>query len=162
MSAYNRGDLCVEGYLLRILAALCRKHGGELRVSGEEVDRVGEPTALTKEWDSKTQELVLRVESVTFREVFKLTPEKQPVRERVTAPSAPAPNGHAVDPLAGFFREAAPATDPVDKSRSVSTLEGERLVELENKLKKIRLKRMFQEEIEANRRKAAQQERTTP
>jgi hypothetical protein len=95
MSAYDRGNLSVEGYLLRILAALCRQSGGELRVSGEEVDRVGEPTALTKEWDSKTQQLVLRVESVSFREVFKLTPEKQ--TPRVVERSA--------DPMASIFRD---------------------------------------------------------
>jgi hypothetical protein len=72
-------------------------------VSGEEVDRVGEPTALTKEWDSKTQQLVLRVESVSFREVYKLTPEKQNQRVPLTQPA---------DPLASVFRDAPPPARP--------------------------------------------------
>jgi hypothetical protein len=75
--AHARGDLSVAGYLLRILTALCRQSGGELRISGAEVDRVGEATSLVKEWDAEHQQLVLRIESVSFREVFTLTPERQ-------------------------------------------------------------------------------------
>jgi hypothetical protein len=161
MSAYSRDGLSVEAYLARLLTAIIRQNGGELRIKGEIVDMVGEPTAFIKEWDKEKQEVVLRCGVGSFVETFRVVPEK-PTGPQTQIPAAAPANGHAVDPLAGFFREAAPATDPVDKSRSVSTLEGERLVELENKLKKIRLKRMFQEEIEANQRKAARQERTTP
>ncbi len=63
--------------MLRVLAALCRQSGGELRISGAEVDRVGEATSLIKEWDADHQQVVLRVETIGFREVFRLTPERQ-------------------------------------------------------------------------------------
>jgi hypothetical protein len=107
--------------LLRILAALCRQSGGELRVSGEEVDRVGEPTALTKEWDSKTQQLVLRVESVSFREVFKLTPEKQ----------TPKLVERPVDPMANIFRDAPQPPRTEEFLPKSTTLDDDRNVELE-------------------------------
>ena len=81
MPAHNRGELSLEGYLLRVLAALCKQSNGELRISGAEVDRVGEATCLIKEWDPDHQQVVLRVETIAFREVFRLTPEKQITRE---------------------------------------------------------------------------------
>jgi hypothetical protein len=161
MSAHSRGNLSVEASFAHLLTAIVRQNGGEFRIKGSVVDMAGEPAALIREWDSEKQEVVLRCGMGQFVEIYRVIPERQPGNQ-VAVPAAPPANGHAVDPLASIFRETPPAVDTVEKSRSVSTLEGERLVELENKLKKIRLKRMFQEEIEANRRKAAQQERTTP
>src|ERR1035437_3232817 len=80
MSAYNRGELSLEAYLVRILAAMCRQSGGEIRIKGELVDAINEPTTLLKDWDSRTQELVLRTHLGTFGEVFRVTPEKPPTR----------------------------------------------------------------------------------
>lgn len=157
MPAYSRGDLSVEGYLLRILAALCRQSGGELRISGEEVDRVGEPTTLTKEWDSAKQQIVLRVESVSFREVFRLTPEKQTPKQPVEQPA------RFVDPLLEKAFAPPPMTrrpngetleDFLPKS---STLDDARLSELERRRKIAKAAALIRDEL--RRRK---QERTEP
>src|SRR5579863_1432697 len=85
MAAYSRGDLSLEAYLVRILAALCRQNGGELRIKGELVDSINEPTTLLKDWDSRTQELVLRTHMGSFGEVFRVVPEKQPTKEVIAA-----------------------------------------------------------------------------
>lgn len=152
MPAYSRGDLSVEGYLLRILAALCKQSGGELRISGEEVDRVGEPTTLTKEWDSEKQQIVLRVESVSFREVFRLTPEKQTPKPTVDQPA------RIVDP---FF--SPPPTRRANGETveeflpKGSTLDDPRLSELERKRRVAQAVALVKDEL--RRRK---QERTEP
>ena len=149
MPAYSRGDLSVEGYLLRILAALCRQSGGELRVSGAEVDRVGEPTTISKEWDPDHQQLVLRVESVSFREVFKLTPEKQTPRVAVTE--------RAADPMAQIFRDAPAQTRTEDFLPKRSTLDDEHNSELERQRWAKRTAALIREEL--RKRKIANNER---
>ena len=119
MSAYERGALGINGYLLRILTAIVRQNGGELRVKGELIDSIGEPTALIKEWDHKAQELVLRSGMGSFVEVFTLNPERQaPVRQ------APAPE----DPLAAVFKDSGKSFTP-----KTSTIDNPNLAELERK-----------------------------
>jgi hypothetical protein len=83
--AYQKGELSLDAYLVRLLAALCRQAGGELRVKGELVDAVGEATALLKAWDSKTQEVVLTVSMGTYGEVFRVVPERQPTKQVIAA-----------------------------------------------------------------------------
>ena len=120
MSAYERGALGINGYLLRILTAIVRQNGGELRVKGELIDSIGEPTALIKEWDHKAQELVLRSGMGSFVEVFTLNPERQaPV-----APVRPA----SEDPLSGIFRDKDKSFTP-----KTSTIDNPNLAELERK-----------------------------
>lgn len=90
MSAYEQGNLSTEGYLVRILAGLCKAAGGELRVKGELVDDVGGATTIITDWDSEKQELVIRAPLGKFSKVFRLTPEKQDVRQ-VIAPATRVP-----------------------------------------------------------------------
>jgi len=125
MSAYHRAELSVEAYLVRILAAMCRQSGGELRVKGELIDMIGEGTVLEKSWDSQRQELVLKASMGMFTEVFRVIPEKQ----------TPRSQPQVVDPI---------ARTPVEQSRPVngqteeflphrSPLDDESILELEHK-----------------------------
>lgn len=149
MSAYSRGDLSIEAYLVRIIAALCRQNGGEVRVKGELVDTVGDATALLKSWDSAKQELVLTVNMGSFGEVFRVIPEKQGSKQPVPI-SAPG-NGQTFDPLEKLFTPAA--TGPAKEApRAASILDDpERLDRLEKTLQKRRIARMFQDEAAARR-----------
>lgn len=134
MTAYARGDISVEAYLVRIIAAICREHGGSVRVKGELIDTVGEATALLKSWDSKTQELVLTVNMGTFGEVFRVVPEKQTQGAfTFQRPEPPAPD---------------PEAPPEIRSRTGSTLlDDAKLAALEKKLTKRRLAVMLAEEM---------------
>ena len=136
MSAYNRDGLSLEAYLVRILAALCRQAGGELRIKGELIDVIDQPTTLLKDWDGRTQELVLRTHMGTFGEVFRVIPEKQPTKEVIAA-----------DPLKKQPIEEAPLFKPVG-----STLDDTKLETLEKTLSKRRIARMMREEIAAARK----------
>ena len=136
MSAYNRDGLSLEAYLVRILAALCRQAGGELRIKGELIDVIDQPTTLLKDWDGRTQELVLRTHMGTFGEVFRVIPEKQPTKEVIAA-----------DPLKKQPIEEAPLFKPVG-----STLDDTTLETLEKTLSKRRIARMMREEIAAARK----------
>jgi hypothetical protein len=146
MSAYNRGELSIEAYLVRILAALCRQNSGELRVKGELIDTIGEATTLLKSWDSAKQELVLTVAMGSFGEVYRVVPERQAQKEVIAPRPAPS-NGQTVDPLDKLFN---PETR--EFARKGSTLEdNEKLTDLENKLKRRRVARMVAEELAARR-----------
>ena len=136
MSAYNRDGLSLEAYLVRILAALCRQAGGELRIKGELIDVIDQPTTLLKDWDGRTQELVLRTHMGTFGEVFRVIPEKQPTKDVIAA-----------DPLKKQPIEEAPLFKPVG-----STLDDTTLETLEKTLSKRRIARMMREEIAAARK----------
>jgi len=137
MTAYARGELSVEAYLVRIIAAICRQNNGEIRVKGELIDTVGEATALLKSWDSKTQELVLSVSMGVFGEVFRVVPEKQN-QGAFVFPKQPTEN-------------AAP-----EPKRSTSTLRpDEELVAMENALIKRRIGAMLRDEL--RRRKGPEQ-----
>lgn len=156
MPAYSRGELSVEAYLLRILAALCEKAGGELRIRGELVDRAGESTTLTKEWDSKTTELVLRIEQTSYREIFRVNPEKN-----ASKVAAAQPEGRILDPLdRTIFREGLDT--PKAPAKPISTAEDdERLANLEKALRKRRLAAMLQEEIRRAARESIQEGKRT-
>lgn len=135
MSAYSRGDLSLEAYLVRILAALCRQNGGELRIKGELVDAINEPTTLLKDWDTRTQELVLRTHMGTFGEVFRVVPEKQPTKEVIAA-----------DPL------NKTADQPSLFATKSSTLDDKKLHDLERDLTKRRVARMIADDLKARQR----------
>lgn len=137
MPAYLRGELSLEAYLVRILAALCRANGGELRIKGELVDVITEPTTLLKDWDSHTQEVVIRTHMGHFGEVFRVVPEKAPRGELFACEAPPPP------PL--------PPT-PAESHKPSSVLDSVRLAEMENKLIKERVARMLREEMAARRR----------
>ena len=147
MSAYNRDGLSVEAYLVRIIAALCKQQGGELRVKGELVDAIGEATALMKSWDSAKQELVLTVSMGSFGEIFRVVPERQTGKQPVV-PTEP----RLVDPLEKLFNPA-PVDVTKEQPRKTSTLEDpERLRKLEVTLQKMSIARKFREEFDARRR----------
>jgi hypothetical protein len=137
MPAHNRGELSLEGYLLRVLAALCRQSGGELRIAGAEVDRVGEATSLIKEWDADRQQVVLRVETIGFREVFRLTPEKQPPQVVMRPAQVVDPIARTATPAQTQPTAEAPIGDDYLPKRSLLD-EDERLIKLakERKLAK--------------------------
>ncbi len=136
MSAYNRGELSLEAYLVRILAALCRQNGGELRIKGELVDAINEPTTLLKDWDTRTQELVLRTHMGTFGEVFRVVPEKQPTKEVIAA-----------DPIRKAEEQAT-----LFPSSKGSTLDDEKLQKLERDLTKRRVASMISEDLKRRQR----------
>jgi hypothetical protein len=125
MPGYNRGNGSAAEYLTRILAALIKKEGGEIRVAGADVDTIIHTTCIVKDWDSKTQELVLRVGIGEFTEVFKVLPEPQ-----VQRPVEEVPRGAVVDPLGPIFRDAQPTNGFTSKT---STVDNPRLTELEHK-----------------------------
>jgi len=127
--------LSLEAYLVRILAALCRQAGGELRIKGELVDAINEPTTLLKDWDTRTQELVLRTHMGTFGEVFRVVPEKQPTKEVIAA-----------DPLK---REGE---QPSLFQAKGSTLDDEKLQKLERDLTKRRVASMIAEDLRKRQR----------
>jgi len=139
MPAYARGDLTIEGYLLRILTAIVRQSGGELRVKGELIDCVGEPTAIIKEWDQAKQELVLRSGMGSFVEIFKLNPEKQ------THAETPRPVT-AVDPLAKMFRDEAAQIDKTFTPKT-STVDNPNLAEMERKRNVVRAAAILKDEL---------------
>jgi hypothetical protein len=135
LSAYNRGELSLEAYLVRILAALCRQNGGELRIKGELVDAINEPTTLLKDWDTRTQELVLRTHMGSFGEVFRVVPEKQPTKEVIAA-----------DPIKREMEQ--PTLFPAKGS----TLDDEKLQKLERELTKRRVASMISEDLRKRQR----------
>jgi hypothetical protein len=138
VSAYSRGELSIEAYLVRILAGIVRQNGGELRVKGEVVDMVGEPTALLKEWDTQKQEIVLRTGVGSFTEVFKVIPETRPAREVLAVPrpvrEPPRPivgaPTSAEDPLEKLFKDGNG-----DFTRSNTILDDDRVSKLEKERK---------------------------
>lgn len=135
MSAYSRGDLSLEAYLVRIVAAMCRQAGGEIRIKGELVDMINEPTTLLKDWDSHTQELVLRTHMGTFGEVFRVVPEKQPTKEVIAAD----PIRNQEQPMHIPFKPAG------------STLDDGKLADMEKTLQKRRIASMLNDELNKRR-----------
>lgn len=137
MPAYLRGELSLEAYLVRILSALCRANGGELRIKGELVDSINEPTTLLKDWDSSKQELVLRTHMGSFGEVFKVIPEKQPTKEVIAA-------------VPKQTQEERPLDLPFRPKGS--TLDDGKLADMEKTLQKRRIASMLSDELERRRR----------
>jgi hypothetical protein len=135
MPAYSRGDASLESYLVKIIAALCRQAGGEIRIRGDLIDVIDQPVTLLKDWDQKNQELVLRTHLGSFGEVFRAIPEKQPTKEVITA-----------DPI----RKQAEPEATVRPSGS--TLDNEKLADMEKTLTKRRLARLIRDELDATRR----------
>lgn len=124
---------------MKIIAALCKQNGGQIRIKGELVDVIDQPVTLLKEWDSQTQELVLSTHMGTFAEVYRAIPEKQPTKEVIAA-----------DPL----REKTPEPAPMPNKRA-STLDDEKLKGIETTLTKRRVAAMLADEM---RRRNAQQD----
>lgn len=109
MSAYDRGNLSPEAYLVRILAGIVRQNGGEVRIKGENIDHIGEATFIIKEWDATKQELVLRAGMHDFSEVFRVNPEMQ---------RAQMPQRQPVDPLTRLpAEEFLPKRSTLDDDR---------------------------------------------
>lgn len=132
MSAYDRGNLSPEAYLVRILAGIVRQNGGELRVKGELIDQIGEATFIIKEWDHTKQELVLRAGMNQFNEVFRVNPEKHiaemPKPAQVADPAARVIAGE------GFLPKR-------------TIIDDERVAELERKKQVARAAAVIREEL---------------
>jgi hypothetical protein len=136
MPAYSRGDASLESYLVKIIAALCKERGGEIRVKGELIDVIDQPVTLMKSWDSASQELVLRTTMGTFTEVYRVIPEKQPTKEVIAA-----------DPI----RKQVPE-EPNLFAPKGSTLDDQKLTELERQLTKRRVASMISEDLKKRQR----------
>jgi hypothetical protein len=136
MPAYSRGNASLESYLVKIIAALCKQNGGSIRVKGELVDVIDHPVTLLKEWDSSTQELVLRTHTGSFGEVFRAIPEAQPTKEVIAA-----------DPI----RKQVPE-EPNLFAPKGSTLDDNKLTELERQLTKRRVASMISEDLKKRQR----------
>jgi hypothetical protein len=100
------------------------------------IDMIDQPVTLLKDWDCKTQELVLRTHMGTFGEVYIAMPETQPTKEVIAA-----------DPI-----EKQEQTMELPFRPSGSTLDDAKLSEMELTLKKRRVAAMLQDEMK--RRKA--------
>jgi hypothetical protein len=137
MPAYNRGEASLESYLVKIIAALCRERGGEIRVKGELIDVIDQPVTLLKSWDSASQELVLRTTMGSFTEVYRVIPEKQPTKEVIAA-----------DPL----RKQAETEQPTLSPGKCSTLDDDNLQRLERELTKRRVASMISEDLRKRQR----------
>jgi hypothetical protein len=137
MPAYNRGEASLESYLVKIIAALCREHGGEIRVKGELIDVIDQPVTLLKSWDSASQELVLRTTMGSFTEVYRVIPERQPTKEVIAA-----------DPL----RKQAEAEQPTLFPGKGTTLDDDKLQRLERELTKRRVASMISEDLRKRQR----------
>jgi hypothetical protein len=138
MPAYNRGEASLESYLVKIIAALCRQAGGEIRIRGDVIDVIDQPVTLLKDWDSKTQELVLRTHMGAFGEVFRAFPEKQPTKEIIAAD--PLKNKATEEPL------------PLPFQPKGSTLDDARLTDIERALTKRRVASMLNDELRQRKR----------
>jgi hypothetical protein len=136
MPAYNRGEASLESYLVKIIAALCRQAGGEIRIRGDLVDVIDQPVTLLKDWDSKTQELVLRTHLGSFGEVFRAIPEKQPTKEVIAA-----------DPIRKHVPE-----EPNLFAPQGSTLDDSKLKKLETELTRRRVASMISEDLKKRQR----------
>ena len=101
---------------------------------------IDQPVTLLKDWDSKTQELVLRTHLGGFGEVFIARPEKQPTKEVIAA-----------DPVRKQAQEETPLHLPFQQSPK-TTLDDERVAGIEKKVDKLRLARKIAEEMNAAHR----------
>jgi len=122
---------------VKIIAAICRERGGEIRIRGDLIDVIDQPVTLLKDWDSKTQELVLRTHLGSFGEVFRAIPERQPTKEVIAA-----------DPL-------KKQSEPVDSNRKASSLDDEKLNEIEKVLQKRKIASMLKDEMKQRRQPEA-------
>ena len=132
-------NLSVEGRLTRILAAIVRHSGGEVRIPTELVDTPGEATTLVFTRDRSTQDFIIRGAKSTevTLEIVRVTPERSATRATVPViPKEPEP--------------PAIPTEPVQISRP--PLNDADLGKLEGKLRRITLARQLAEEMERRRR----------
>jgi hypothetical protein len=136
MSAYNPEGIGTEAYLTRIISAICKQSGGTVRIKGELVDAVGESTVFTTEWDSSKQELVLTAPIGTHVRVYRVVPENQRVKEVIAA-----------DPI----RKQVPE-EPNLFAPKGSTLDDNKLTELERQLTKRRVASMISEDLKKRQR----------
>lgn len=101
------------------------------------IDVLDQPVTLLKDWDQKTQELVLRTHLGSFGEVFRAIPEAQPTKEVIAA-----------DPLK---KEEQPNLFQTKGS----TLDDEKLNKLERELTKRRVAGMIAEDLKRRRQPEA-------
>jgi hypothetical protein len=144
--------------LVRVIAAICRQNGGEMRVKGELVDTIGEATAVLKSWDSSKQELVLTVNMGTFGEVFRVVPERRTAPEVLATPKPVRETPHVpanFDPLERIFKDGAGNGEGEFLPKN-TTLDDERAAKLERDARLKRSVALIRDELQ--RRKQARGE----
>jgi hypothetical protein len=124
--------------LTRVLSALCKTNGGEMRVANELVDAPGDATQIHLLRDRKTNELIIRTakENELPLKTFSVTPEN-------IAPqtvNAPVPQ-----------QESAQAELPLERSTHTNVLDKKGLEKLESQLQARRVLRMIDDEKKAAR-----------
>jgi hypothetical protein len=111
----DRGDLSPQVYATLLLIAAVRLHGGELRLPAIMLEDVRGGMSILHDFDSTTQELVLRCGSVSAN-LLALPQEEKWATKPNPLPAKPLPT----------FSDRLNAT-----SASASTLDNERVAELE-------------------------------
>lgn len=88
-----------EKYITKLLLAAVKKAGGELRLPACDVDVLSEMGVLAKDYDSKKQEVVLRLSS-QFADFFVVRPDVEEMwsEPRQTQPQAEQPKTDGKEP----------------------------------------------------------------
>ena len=135
-----------EDWLIRFIIAFARQSGGELRVSGAAFAAVSGGEKIVPDWDASKQEVVIRA-ATAFAEVYtvggatwKNQTEVPPAQPKVVSIPMPQPTPQPQD-----FQSHD------DKVRA-TTLDTERLVELENKMVKDRILARIRRDAEETQR----------
>lgn len=94
MPAHSRGNQPPLQYYARVLLALSKREGGELRIKCSDVDRINEKMALSIDFDAESGELVIRSGS-QFLETLYIEPEQmswtRPLSDRPEATPTQTP-----------------------------------------------------------------------
>jgi hypothetical protein len=140
MPLHDRGTAKLDAYLTRILAALAKKAGGELRISAAEIAVLDERVTLVRDFDEQTQEVVLRWGSPAC-EVY-----------RVAGDAAWQTTPRTVAPVAEPATPATPQTEPLRSG----VPDNEKLYKLETALLRRRVARLYREDQQARAREEAE------
>lgn len=146
MPAHSSTGQKPEAYFARILAALAMAAGGTLRVKASDMDLIDKETVLVKDYDSATQEVVIRIGS-RFNEVYRVQPE-------VGTPWQPTTK---VDTTETSTR----TTPPPSAHQPVATPDNQKLADMERVLLKRRVARLYAEDLR-NRKMDWERQHTAP
>lgn len=96
----NRGVTRLDTWLTKLLWALAKKQGGEVRLSGIDLEDVPDKCALSTDYDSLTHEIVLRASSGVSEMIVIHTQEQwartnNPEANSTSSPASPAPRSRS-------------------------------------------------------------------
>ena len=113
MPAHSRGRQDPLAYYTRVLLALARREGGEIRIKCSDIDLQNERATLWTDYDAINGELVLRAGS-QFAEMLVISPEAaewtrpERVQETQRPPKTSVPSDNDLAEIeAGLMRRAA-------------------------------------------------------